>query len=701
MLTRSLSTRILIILATGGVTVLHQVVTLAKWPLRSPVGNLLMSFPPAAIGVAAIALLVISALATKQRGSEGPPAMFNILAGAALGALVIGALYIWHLVPESLTQFLSTSPLAATVYTLGIALGVAIFTALRARRVVADKTVREPWRATEILLCTMFALNMLLIALPEIRFVSGFVSPQQVPSGASWPSFRLFYSDVLKMDFNPLFAGMRAVLAYYTPEYFLTQMACVYLMAIAIAFFCAGLAPIVGYYGGLALAAGLCWSKIVLLVVFTGTNVVTLFFAAGLAIWVLSETYRIATPGVKSPAILLNGFLIGLVGTASLYAYAPSRFPCFLFLGASCALLAWRGLRSSTQRRYYLGALLAALLVPATLVFGQYRGDWSSFSSEFRASVLPSVSNVHAGRPAFIDPTLEASTPDLPGYYGAMIAEAPQPDGSKVSGWVYWRRSPQEFAWVFWNNLERIIAKQFPFPGGKVAWFFVVVGLAGSIAIFSSRLKATLYAVGVCCYSLGLLAPFLIVLSPAEWRRGAAVVLVFSSLAGLGVHVAVRLCFPKIREAVAVLVSSILIFVVFARPAVDAIAATSADEVAIAMVCPFNPLAPLFSAVRKEPRMTGKVLIVGSPQDRCKYSASRHLDTLLGAGRVQLINLPAPTLEEMRTLLKAGDSVAVHCGRAIGDNVRKFCDELRQSPEATLVYSAPADGNELWVFTAR
>jgi len=39
---------------------------------------------------------------------------------------------------------------------------------------------------------------------------------------------------------NPIFDLLRSCLVWYTPEYFLTPLACVYFMALAIAFFCAG-----------------------------------------------------------------------------------------------------------------------------------------------------------------------------------------------------------------------------------------------------------------------------------------------------------------------------------------------------------------------------------------------------------------------------------------------------------------------------
>lgn len=695
---RSRLARSLLILIAGSLTVAHQNIAIKSWPSRSPIGELFMSIPaPVVVGLV-LALLVVADMRAQHNSRDERRPYRALISVLALGTIIFGVLYLDKLIPAELALWVSTSPWGASACTIVAAVSIALVSALRARKLAGTGTVRAYWGAAEIALCVMFALNMFFIALPEIRFFFGFISPHQFTPSLSWPSFALFYSDTQRVDLNPIFDLLRSCLAWYTPEYFLTPLACVYFMALAIAFFCAGTSNILGYYGSIALAAGLCWSKVVLLSVFMITNLVTLFFVVGFSVWVLSQAYRAIAPSASPVRILRTGLLIGAAGTVCLYAYVAARGMCFLFLGASSVLLAWGALQRSPRRAHYLASLAAIVVIPGAILLSEYHGRWSSFVVDLRAGV-PSFSNLYNSRPSFIDPNLEASTPDLPAYYGAIIADIPQPDGSVKRDWVYWYRSPSEFAWVFWNNFTRILKHQLPFPGGKTSWFFALLGLVGSLALMSSRRKAAMYGVAVLLFALSLLSPFLIILSPGDWRRGVAVALVFASLAGFGVYVAVRICFPRIRQGVAAVAASALVFVALGRPAIDAIAATPSGDVGIAMICPFNPVAPLFLGIKKSPRMTGQVLLVGSPQDRCVYSASRQLDAMLGGNRVRLLNLPAYSLAQVKAELASGDSVALHCGPLTGGPPLTFCEEVRSSPEAILVYSAPADRNQIWVVT--
>ncbi len=654
---------------------------------------------PASIFLAIVLLLLIFAGARGHRPvSVGVYTMVRLTLAFLLAALIPSLFQLFQIIPSILAKYGALTEWLSIACAFGVAVFIARISSRRIRKFTSiDRSIRY-WGAFEISLCFMLALNMFFIALPEIRFTWGAISPSGTPSATLWPNFTLFYSDTQRVVLNPIYDLLRLVLAWYTPEYFLIPVSCIYLMALAIAFFCAGTAPLVGYYGGIAMAAGLCWSKEVLLSVFMVTNLVTLLLTVGLSIWILCQTFRAVSQDVTPFRIVRTGLLIGAVALFSLYAYAASRSVSAPFMGAAISLLAWRAARSSQQRVYYLTALCATVVIPVAVLSSVYDGKWGAFISDFRAGV-PSMSNIHNSRPAFIDPNIEASTPDLPAYYGALIADIPQQDGSIKRDWVYWYRSPSEFAWVMWSNTSRVLKRYLPFPGGKTAWFFALIGLASSLAILPSLRTAALCLLAIFGVSLILMSPFLIIPAAGDWRRGVAVVLVFASLAGLGVYRATGVCFPRARDSVSALAATLLIFLIFGKESINAIAATPINQLGISMVCTFNPIKPLLSYLSKDPLMTGKILLLGSNEDRCSYSAFRQLNTILGENRVQLYDSAVFDLGQIVADLAPGDSLALHCGPLTGTQQLNLCDELRSSSGARLAYSAPADGNEIWVFT--
>ena len=657
-----------------------------------------MTAPPYLFVGIVLALLLVSHMRRALAGSIAVRKGELLLGAVTLGGIILGSLHMNELMPPTLGNLVSATPWASTVCTIVAAISIASLTVWRMRKVALADVSRTYWGAFEITLCCLFAINMFFIALPEVRFIWGMIGTPQETSGAFRVSFQLYYSDTQKITDNPIYDSLRYFLAWYTPEYFLLTVLCIYLMALAIAFFCAGVSPVVGYYGSIALAAGLCWSKEVLLAVLMVTNLVTLFLTAGLAVWVLSQTWRAIAPTATAFRIVCAGLLIGAVGTVSLYAYVASRGICVALLLPAFVLLAWGAARRSHKRLYYLTALVSIVIIPATVLLSQYYGRWASFVSELRAGV-PAIASLYHGRPPFIDPNVEASTPDLPAYYGAIIADVPQPDGSVKKEWVCWVRPPMETAWVIWKNFRRVLDRYLPFPGGKAAWFFALVGMVSWMAMMSSRLVALMYAVAFCGFALILFAPFLFIPSAGDWRRGIAIILLFAPLGGLGVYRVVELCFPRARKAVALAVASILVFVVLGRPGIDTIAATPGAHLGNSMVCKFNPLAPLFIQIRKDPRMTGKLLLAGHQGDRCMYSVSRQLDAMLGGNRVRLVEPSEYQVSKVKTQLATGDVIFFICGENTGAAEPAFCAELRRSPDARLVYSAPVDPNEIWAVT--
>ncbi len=401
----------------------------------------------------------------------------------------------------------------------------------------------------------------------------------------------------------------------------------------------------------------------------------------------------------RSAARILTGFLIGLAFTLSLYTYAPSRVPSFVFAGAALLVLLLGVLRDRRGRLSYVVAISAALITPGAVVFGQYGGDVAVFQRDFRGSILPDISRVRAGRPDFVDPELEASTPDMPITYGAVIADVPQVSGVPTREWVYWRRSVGELAWVFTANLGRIVRKYQPFPAGEVWWLFGLIGLAVSTRMMTSRRHALVYGAGVVAVSLTMIAPFLLVPSPAEWRRGAAVMLPFGALGGLGIFYTLRLCAPRASSGLLVSIAAVFAFLVFGKSSLRAITTTPFAEVAIAMPCRISFVKPLIEYAKTDQHMTGAIHMLGSSADRCLNAASQQLNRSLGSERVKLVQPPALTLAALKGMINPGDSLVVECGDAASSAIKGLCAELRGESSARSVYAAPLDGDNLWVYT--
>jgi hypothetical protein len=692
--------RLLIVAVTAAVTFLHQRVALGAWPLQSHVGSALMAAPTALVVTVGVALLLFGSLRVKSTQGVAGRSLGVVIPTLLLGVFFEGVIRLGDGMFLPVGSWYSPGSLVYLFGVLGFFVSVAAAVAWRARRWRPLMERYSSWGVAEWLLSVMLALNLFFLALPEVRFVTTFESPGVDSSHPLTLYFGLQYADVLAMHRNPILDTTRWILSFFTPAHFLTQMACVYLMAFSIGLFCLAVSGLIGYAATFALVSSLAWSKSILLVVCTGTNIVTLFLAVAFALYVLSRVFIVTSTSSGAIARILAGFLIGIAVTLSLYTYAPSRVPCFLFAGLAALLLAWAAVRDAGQRLVYAVALVATLAAPAGVVFGHYGGNIAAFQRDFSGSVLPGMSRIRSGRPEFVSPELEAATPDLPIIYGALITDVPQMDGSTSREWVYWRRSVREFGWVFSEHLSRVFRRYQPFPGGEVWWFFGLIGLAISARMMISKRASLLYAVGVAAVTAVMIAPFLIVPSPFEWRRGAAVMLVFASFGGLGIYFVLRMCAPRTSAGLTVVVAAIFTFLIFGKSSLRLIAVTPFAEVAIAVPCRMSFIKPLLAHAMGDVRMRGALYVVGSAEDRCLYSASRQLDRGLGSGnRVKLLSSLSLSMDNLRQTLLVGDSVAVECGGGVVDAVKALCDELRRDPNARAVYSAPQDGDELWVFT--
>ncbi len=691
--------RFLIVVVAAALTFLHQRLALDAWPLRSGVGSALMGIPTTLVVVVGVVLLLLGSLRAKSGHAAAGRSLGVVIPILLLGVFFEGVIRLGEKTFLPVGSWYSPGSLGYLFGVLGLFVSVAAVVAWCARRWRPISESFGSWGLAEWLLSVMLALNLFFLALPEVRFVTTSESPGVASSASLSLYFGLQYADVLAMSRNPILDTTRWLLSFFTPTYFLTQLACLYLMAFSIGLFCVAVSGVIGYMATFALVSSLAWSKSILLVVCTGTNIVTLFVAVAFAFYVLSLVVRVISTPSRASSRILTGFLIGIAVTLSLYTYAPSRVPCFIFAALATVLLVWAAVRDARHRLVYMVALVATLVAPSAVVFGQYGGDIAAFQRDFRGSILPDLSRVRSGRPEFVSPELEAATPDLPITYGALVTDVPQQDGSTIREWVYWKRSIGELGWIFSEHMGRVFRKYQPFPGGEVWWFFGLIGFAISACMMTRTRSSLVYTVGVVSVAAAMVAPFLIVLSPFEWRRGAAVVLVFASFGGLGIYFALRLCAPRASAGLVVAVAAAFTFLVFGKSSLRAIQTTPFAEVAIAMPCRASFVKPLLVHALADVRMRGALYLLGSSEDRCLYSASRHLDRGLGGDRVKLLVPAKLSVDSLRETLSAGDSFAVECGGGVAAAVKSLCDELRRDSNARSIYAAPQDGDDLWLYT--
>lgn len=680
-------------------TFLHQRLMVDAWPGRSMIASAFLATPTVIVLTICFGALVLSSLRSRSvHGTEGRRAPILIL--PLLVSLFMAAVVRLDERPSwPPGHWYSPGTLGYLLGALSIFVSVATFIAWRSPRSRPQPEALRSWGPLEWLLSALVALNIFFISLSEVRFVTTSESVEVASSDLSRLFFGLRYSDVSALRLNPIFDVMKLLLSSFTPAHFLTQMACVYIMAISIAFFSLTVSRVVGYVATFVLASGLAWSKAIVLVVTTGTNIVTLFLAATFSLWVLSRVFLVVSTPRAAVERAATGLLVGVALTLSLYTYAPSRMPCFVFAGVGMLSLLWGALRDAERRVGYIAALVAAFLAPASILIGQYDGDLAAFTGDFRRSVLPVMSTVLDSRPTFVRPESETSTPDLPLIYGAVAKDVPQLDGSTTKEWVCWRRSPGELLWVLSKYLGQVFKKYQPFPGGAVWWFFGVIGLVVSIRMMPSKRDSRLYVVSALLLSLTLVSPFLLVTSLFEWRRGVGVVLVFASFAGLGIYYVLRLCAPRASSAMLSVVVGVMIFLVLGKSSIRAIAATPFPEVGIFMPCRASYLKTLVEYARLDARMTGKLHVIGSKTDECAYSISRELARGLGESRVKLLPPTALSLNGLRETLSLGDSVMIECGEWAAVALKDLCTELRGDSNARSVYYAPQDMDDLWVYT--
>jgi hypothetical protein len=350
-------------------------------------------------------------------------------------------------------------------------------------------------------------VNAALLALASSAQIAA--PAQSPPFGLGWLRFGEF------MDapgvHTPLLYASRAAVNAATGgiSYFQSPLATVVIAAVAATAFARAVGALWGRNAAIVAVAALVSERWFLNMAVSGDNAGTVLLPCALAGWTLATA-------VAAPAGIAAGLRVGILATlaviTALYSYLPARVsvPGIVFLAACWgAVAAWR---RGVALRY-----CAALVLPLVTIMGVlfWSGGWD-------ASVLGTFGFRPRGAEISRMPetmTVEASVaPDMPLWYGQ-------------AGAVYRRRPTGELlaaVRIHWSRVWNVVATG-RFPGEQYAQALFVLG--ASVAAWRGWRGFVVLAVWCAACAM----PYLLVGSPADFRRGIATVVPFAAGIGLGV----------------------------------------------------------------------------------------------------------------------------------------------------------------------
>jgi hypothetical protein len=673
------------------ITLINLVITLDYWPYRSFVGHLIFGSPVWLIPALAALALIAASLKSSPLSSKKRDIFGHILSGGLIIGLSV-VLFEYREVPERIFD----APLLAQVaLVLPIILTCFCAAVYLFRSLDIIDPIKAPWRAFDGFLIFILSLNALVLLFPEVNFIIG----REAPAQLSQPlvKFKLGYSDVYATSANPLFDIPRLILYGLGLWSFSDQLITCFYGALAVTFVCSALATFGSRSLCYAAALGVISNKYFLIVTLSGMNVVTALTCCSAAIALLIRIYRgiFTSPPPSNKILLRDAALWGLFTTIMLYCYAGSRLPALALCSLSAIGIFLR--LFTTRARLYLWITVAAVafLAPATLFLAEYHANLTLLKSDFFNSVLPNIPEILPKRPAEVPADLLATTPDLPITIGHARVKFQLPNGQEEVRGVSWRRSIGEVLWVASFHFKQIFERYTWFAGGVVNWVTFTLGLAAILVNLRSMKDRTLFLASYLTLLTLLMAPFFLVASVGEWRRGASLIPIFYAMSGIGVYYLARTLFRKIIPEIVTVASCLILFSVSARGAALTLNNTKNLALGLSLRCMYNPIREI---LKDNTVMSGaKVYYTILPNDSCVKATVERINH--SQKRDTAYTLPissSTTFDKLVTSTPMGSFILINCGEYGGATIRTLCNEFTSDPRAKLIHQSIDGTNSLW-----
>lgn len=674
-------------------TLIHNLVSLRLWPSRTLIGSALLGGPVWLIPTLCFLYIIASSWSTKQ-GKSG----IREVVGCLLRPVIFGvSIYLaWQygytavFTPVNLGQV----PYARCAAMLVVMAVAGFLVSIGTRRTGQLFDTARAFSMADTVLLFLVIVNFLLIILPEVQFLSGRAAASE--AGVRPITFKIGYSDVGAVESNPLFDLPRLLISDLGLRYFSDTIICMYYGAFAVALSCMVLSVFVGRQAAAAAAFCVASYKPFLIIVFSGTNVVTALLAVSLGLALVSWLARSTVTRWDPLRLMLVASLVGLFSVTLLFCYAASRLPALALLAMAAGCLSLALFRHHYRYLTRVSVLCATVFMPCVFVASVYKLDLSAVKRDFIHSVTPDIDVLLPERPAYVPAEVEGMTPDLTIFIGHTRVSIKHGDGSSELRPVTWRRSPEEILRVAQIHTSRVLENYSGFPGGILIWIFFAAGVAALISSRTSRLSRGALILGLLAFAGLLVMPLFIVTSPGEWRRGASILGLFCCLGGVGLYAMVKLLFPYFGANRTAVITALFFASISARASVESINEMSPYAFGMSPRCSYNPVRTLLKddvVARSVP-----VYVAGSERHPCPTSTAEALRRKVGEnGAFFLVITKDVTFDQLLSQMPKRAALAINCGEYGGAEYREICHRVVHDPRARLIDQLTDKTNDLWL----
>ncbi|MCB0310554.1 MAG: hypothetical protein KDD42_04935 [Bdellovibrionales bacterium] len=433
---------------------------------------------------------------------------------------------------------------SALVFPLALLLLILLIGAIRGR----EKQARCIEQTTRInlgpfLIVTLCAFHISITLLPLFRFVT---SPTTWPAvDAPTDYFKIRYPDVMWINGNPFFSLLNFIRYIFGDIFLGNYLTSLFWGCLAAAMVVCGVSLVSGPFIGIISGLLILGNRNFLIGSLLGHNLVTIFVAPALVFWTsvqLRHRLNSSSRSLSASSSLLFGVMIGISITAAIFAYASARLPTGLVL-VLCGYYGLRLILNQNQSRIttFILLILPSVMIPLLTLGIGYGFNYESALSQLNQTMMPRGELELNSPPSDLQVSSVAETigPDLPFWKGFSCHYIPPDSAKQQQICVHWRRSlteSLEVLEIYWKD----ILNESPgdFPGHLYLELLFILGIAVS---YFARPQRSYFRLLLFLSCAGV-APYLVVTSAGDVRRGYAFVLFFAWGVALGLEWLCKTC---------------------------------------------------------------------------------------------------------------------------------------------------------------